>query len=78
MSAFGDCDIDSGGRSGTLSKDGKDDMQIVIEIMGGKYRNPPQLPINHNKWTTEEELENEEIWESNYSEFKKITSEFNW
>lgn len=50
MEPYRGTDIDSGGRHGLLSKDGKEVEQIVIETFGGKVPAEPVEPSNDDNW----------------------------
>lgn len=78
MEQFRDCDIDSGGKSGTLTKDGLDCRQVAIKIMGGKLPIQPKLPKDYKKWTPKQAREHDAYDEAVAEEFYKITKEFGW
>jgi hypothetical protein len=51
MKPYADSDIDSGGRRGLLSKDGKSVEQVVVELMGGGPTPPyPQDSDGDEVW----------------------------
>lgn len=78
MEYYRDCDIDSGGMGGMLSKNGNDVIDIAIEVFGGKPPEKPKLPENHWEWTEAQDRENEEWQESRWSAFGEITNQFGW
>ena len=85
---YEDCDIDTGGMAGTLSKpvvgpDGVarrlDVMQIIGQVWTGKPPEPaPKLPKDTSKWTPEEERLNEAYWERRDAAFWKFRQAMKW
>lgn len=74
MEPYRGTDIDSGGSHDLQSKDGKDVMQIVIEIWGLKMPDAPTVEYSEDTW---------EEWEDYYDKvhtlFCSITDEhFGW
>ena len=71
-------DIDSGGKEGTLTKDGRDVEEVILSIFGIELRPRPVLPKDYKTWTPEQELENNYYWDWFYNEFETITNTFGW
>lgn len=78
-------DIDSGGKLGTLTKDGKDVEQVVVEAWGLKMPAPPDVPMpDISRWQAWTEAENADAdawdqWgESCVGLFNQVTAEFGW
>lgn len=78
MDIHRDSDIDSGGKVGTLSKDGLDCEEITLKVFGVEIPKQPDLPKNHKTWTPEQERLNEEYWEKRYDLFSEISNRFGW
>ena len=78
MEPYRGMDIDSGGKVGTLSKDGLEVEQIVIKTFGGKLPIEPKLPKDYTKWTPEQDQQNEDYQKALYDAFHKITDKFEW
>ncbi len=78
MEPYRGMDIDSGGKIGTLSKDGLEVEQIVIKTFGEKLPKEPKLPKDYRKWTPEQHQQNEDYQDALYDAFKKITDKFEW
>lgn len=72
-------DIDSGGKVGTLSKDGLDVEEIVLKVFGLEVPKRPELPKDYKTWTPEQDALNEAYWEQRYDLFSSIAYErFGW
>lgn len=79
MERHRDTDIDSGGKEGTLSKDGLDCEEITCKIFGVAMPDRPQLPKDHLSWTEEQNALNDEYWERRGEAFDSISREmFGW
>jgi hypothetical protein len=85
---YRDCDIDSGGMAGTLSKpvvgpDGVarrlDIIDIVIQTWTGKVpEEHPKLPKDYNQSTEAQRKANDDYQERRWTAFHKITDTFGW
>lgn len=85
---YRDCDIDSGGMVGTLSKpsDGPDGaarrldvIEIVIQTWTGKVPEAcPKFKGEYKDWTPEQQQANEDYQERKWTAFNKITGTFGW
>ncbi len=71
-------DIDSGGREGNLSIDGKDIVEVVLTVFGVKIPERPVLPKDHNTWTREQDDANEAWDQALWDAFTTITNKFGW
>lgn len=78
MEVYRDMDIDSGGMSGTLSKDGLDIVDLVIKTWGLKPPVQPDLPKDYKKWTAAQADLNEQWQEKRWQLFNKITGKAGW
>lgn len=79
MERYRGVDIDSGGKTGTLSKDGLDIEGIVFKIFEKAGPAKPVLPQNHKTWTSEQDRQNEEYWDARYEAFSEISrGKFGW
>jgi hypothetical protein len=86
LEPYRDTDIDSGGRTGLQSGDGKDIEQIVIETFGLAMPDKPsvQAPDYHkafNTWTDDERAA-DDVW-NDYDEavgtlFNQVTENYGW
>jgi hypothetical protein len=72
MEPYQDTDIDSGGRSGLLTKDGKNVEQVVCEIWGFSLPKKPHYSYNKSP----EEWDN--YYESLGNLFNSVTEHFGW
>lgn len=78
MEPYRDSDIDSGGKRGTLSKDGLEVEQIVLKVFGVEVPQRPKLPKDYKDWTEEQREANDDYRDKAYGEFCKITKQFDW
>jgi hypothetical protein len=78
MEPYRDCDIDSGGMVGTLTKDGLDIYEVVIKTFGHDVPKKPDLPKNYREWTPEQDAANEAYHNTIYELFHGITKQFGW
>jgi hypothetical protein len=86
--SYRDCDIDSGGMVGTLSKpvagpDGikrrLDIVEIVIQTWTGKIaEGRPKLPKDYDKSTEAQRKANDDYQDRRWNAFHKITKTFGW
>jgi hypothetical protein len=63
---------------GIKSKDGKDVIDIVLEIYAGKIIPKPKLPKNHENWTNEENDSNDDWQDKRWTEFYKVADKEKW
>lgn len=79
MFPFGSTDIDSGGRTGMLTDDGKDVEQVVIETWGQKMpKKPACYDKNYDDMTEAERDKMDKYHEAIHEKFNKITAKFGW
>lgn len=78
MEQYRGVDIDSGGMAGTLSNDGKDVIDIVLDLFGKEIPPRPDLPKDHRTWTREQDDANEQWNETQWGAFHEITDMFGW
>jgi len=69
MEPYRDTDIDSGGRRGLLSKDGKGVEQIVVETFGKEW---PVMPDGAGDDVSED------VWDRRYDAFQGVSGQFGW
>jgi len=78
MEPYRDSDIDSGGKLGTLSKDGLEVEEIVLKVFGVKLPAKPKLSKDYKTWTPEQSEAHEDYHDKCYGAFCKITKRFGW
>jgi len=78
ISQYKGVDIDSGGKRGTLSKDGLEVEQIVLKIFGVELPVKPEFPGDYRTWTEEQTLQVESYFEKLHTEFYEITDKLGW
>lgn len=72
-------DIDSGGKYGTLTKDGLDCEQVAIKVFGGNLPVEPKLPKDYKQWTDEQHEANDNYFDAIYAEFDRLVRKpFGW
>lgn len=69
MEPYRGTDIDSGGRRGLLSKDGKVVEQIVVETFGLEW---PVMPYGADDDASED------VWDRRYDAFQSVSCKFEW
>lgn len=79
MERYRGTDIDHGGMTGDLAKDGLDVQEIVLKTFGKKIPKYPKLPKDHETWTEEQCEQNEKYWEERYEAMSEIENKmFGW
>lgn len=71
-------DIDRGGMTGDLAKDGSDIDEIILKTFGLPVPPRPTLPADHKTWTVEQHDLNEKYWEDRYDAVSTIEERFGW
>ena len=78
MEQYRGVDIDRGGMTGDLAKDGSDIDDIILKMFGVPSAPRPDLPADHKTWTPEQEAINEKYWEDRYDAVCVIEKRFGW
>lgn len=79
MEAYRGTDIDSGGKAGTLTKDGLDCEEVVLKVFGVTLPPYPDIPKDWRVRTPEQDSLNDAWQDLKYEELLKITYErFGW
>lgn len=71
-------DIDRGGMTGDLAKDGLDIDDIILKVYGVDLPPKPVLPKNFREWSPEQEKANEEWGELQYEALHLIEGGWGW
>lgn len=74
---YSDSDIDRGGMTGDLAKDGLDIDGIILKVYGVKLQKP-KLPKNHKAWTPEQEKANDAYYEAQGEALQPIERGWGW
>lgn len=75
---YGGMDIDRGGMTGDLAKDGLDIDGIILKMYGVKLPPKPVLPKDYKKWTKEQDQANEAWNELQDEALHKIEQAWGW
>jgi hypothetical protein len=83
MEPYRHTDIDSGGKEGLITKDGKEVEQVVIETWGLKMPEPPAAPRPawRKDFSKEEEALDkawDQYFDQRYDLFSQVTDHFGW
>lgn len=78
MEQYRGTDIDRGGMTGDLSKDGLDIDGIILKTFGVPDPTRLELPADHKTWTRDQEAINEKYWEDRYEAVSAIEERFGW
>lgn len=74
---YRDSDIDRGGMTGDLAKDGLDIDGIILKTYGVELPRP-KLPKDHKTWTPEQAQANDAYYEARYDALQPIESGWGW
>jgi hypothetical protein len=75
---YEDTDIDRGGMTGDLAKDGLDIDGIVLKIYGIELPPKPDLPKHRSEWTQEQEKANDAWYDLQCEALQSIEKAWGW